>query len=402
MTKSQVIRALACVFVASAATAAAQDAEMLADTDIAVIRRVEPRWPQHALIQNISGYVVLEGIVGSDGLASGIRVVDSAPKGVFDVAAMSALKRWVFSPRIENGVAVPRQFRQAFKFNLVHGDPPMNPLIAYAERNPEEARALYREVRARCPDVYPRASDAVNEALRVSSKFTDASRDPQSNPLHVSYDLLAVERCLFSSWEQLGDVATYLLAARFNEAASWEAGRDPVSAALEAYAARFGKDHGAAAAAPQQMLAARTWVFRRIAPAYRELVHAQAKAYPPAAETEKSTKDALDGAREAWSAGRVKEARSILVKALKQTTAPVDRILLTLALASAESANGNVEEALASLERATGVEGAPWNVVQSARIARATLCGPAGRIECFDRSLRELNADLGVADKLDF
>src|SRR5262245_1773309 len=58
------------------------------------IRRDNPDYPFTALARGVEGFVVLEYTVDGRGQVVAPRVVESAPPGVFDRAALRALSRW--------------------------------------------------------------------------------------------------------------------------------------------------------------------------------------------------------------------------------------------------------------------------------------------------------------------
>ena len=45
-----------------------------------------------------------------------MEVIESTPRGVFDDAAVTAVRKWVYEPRKENGVAVPSQSKARLVF----------------------------------------------------------------------------------------------------------------------------------------------------------------------------------------------------------------------------------------------------------------------------------------------
>jgi len=92
------------------------------DGDIVPILRVEPVYPAVAMMRQINGWVDLEYIVMPDGSVAQARVVASDPEGMFDKAALRAIKRWKFKPRVVNGQPVPRGVSQRINFNLFNLD----------------------------------------------------------------------------------------------------------------------------------------------------------------------------------------------------------------------------------------------------------------------------------------
>ncbi len=49
--------------------------------------------------------------------AGDVTVVESTPPGVFDDAAQTAVRKWIYEPRKENGVAVPTQAKARLVFD---------------------------------------------------------------------------------------------------------------------------------------------------------------------------------------------------------------------------------------------------------------------------------------------
>ena len=70
-----------------------------------VVKRVSPDYPQNALAQKLTGSVTLEYTVDTRGEPRDIHVVEATPPGVFDQAAISAVKRWHYAPMVVDGSA---------------------------------------------------------------------------------------------------------------------------------------------------------------------------------------------------------------------------------------------------------------------------------------------------------
>lgn len=70
--------------------------------------RVNPLYPARAQARGIQGWVLVEFTVTKLGTTKDIVVVDADPRGHFEHAATSAVKKYRYKPRIENGVAVDR------------------------------------------------------------------------------------------------------------------------------------------------------------------------------------------------------------------------------------------------------------------------------------------------------
>lgn len=71
-----------------------------------ILRKVQPTYPTRALERGIEGYVLLEFTVTVSGLAIDPTVVESDPAGIFDRAALEALSKFRYRPRVVDGEPV--------------------------------------------------------------------------------------------------------------------------------------------------------------------------------------------------------------------------------------------------------------------------------------------------------
>ena len=63
-----------------------------------ITRASPPDYPKRAMQGDIGGYVVLRYSLDGSGKATNIRAIEGRPPGVFDAAAVEALKRTEFDP----------------------------------------------------------------------------------------------------------------------------------------------------------------------------------------------------------------------------------------------------------------------------------------------------------------
>jgi protein TonB len=82
------------------------------------VRATMPDYPASALAQHLTGSVMLEYTVDTRGGTRDIHVVEATPPGVFDEAAISAVKHWRYAPMVVNGAPVEVPVRTRVRFEL--------------------------------------------------------------------------------------------------------------------------------------------------------------------------------------------------------------------------------------------------------------------------------------------
>jgi len=78
------------------------------DRDVIPLVRVNPDYPQSAITRQLEGWVQVQFTITPTGTVKDAIVVDAMPKDVFDDAALKAIVRWRYNPKVENGAAVER------------------------------------------------------------------------------------------------------------------------------------------------------------------------------------------------------------------------------------------------------------------------------------------------------
>ena len=81
---------------------------MRGNSGLTPIVRIEPQYPRKAAMQGIEGWVRLRFDVTALGTVENVKVLDSRPRGIFDLAAKRALLKWKYKPRMDDGKAVPQ------------------------------------------------------------------------------------------------------------------------------------------------------------------------------------------------------------------------------------------------------------------------------------------------------
>jgi protein TonB len=84
----------------------------------ALVKRVEPIYPEIASTAKLTGMVILEATVGTDGCVESVKVLRSRHP-FLDKASIDALKQWQYSPLVLNGIRTPFVLTVTFNFSVV-------------------------------------------------------------------------------------------------------------------------------------------------------------------------------------------------------------------------------------------------------------------------------------------
>ena len=101
---------------ASMTANAAERVQMSADTSDVVSRPVQPDYPLLARQMKVQGSVILQALIGRDGLIQDLRVVSGPP--ILATAAQDAVKQWHFKPHYQGSDAVETQARITVNFTI--------------------------------------------------------------------------------------------------------------------------------------------------------------------------------------------------------------------------------------------------------------------------------------------
>jgi protein TonB len=89
------------------------------DRDVVPLVRVEPQYPMSAKQRGVEGWVELRFTITKAGTVTDIVVTAANPGTIFNRAAVRAVSKWKYNPKIKNGTAVDRPgVRQRIKFEL--------------------------------------------------------------------------------------------------------------------------------------------------------------------------------------------------------------------------------------------------------------------------------------------
>lgn len=88
------------------------------DQDAIPLVRINPDYPPRAQSRGIQGWVLVQFTITAAGTVRSAVALDAEPHGYFEDAAIAAISRWKYEPKVENGVAVERrgvQVKLSFK-----------------------------------------------------------------------------------------------------------------------------------------------------------------------------------------------------------------------------------------------------------------------------------------------
>jgi len=91
-------------------------------SDLIPLVRIAPQYPRQAARDGIEGTVVFEVTINPDGTVKKARPIKAQPRGVFEGAAMSAILKWKFKPKIVDGKPVETTGTQPIEFKMARDD----------------------------------------------------------------------------------------------------------------------------------------------------------------------------------------------------------------------------------------------------------------------------------------
>jgi protein TonB len=93
-----------------------------APTDVVlakIVKRVTPVVPG-GISRKAGGYVLVRFNINESGRVSDVEVLESEPAGTFDEPALDAVRKWIYEPRKENGVAVASSAKARLVFDAAN------------------------------------------------------------------------------------------------------------------------------------------------------------------------------------------------------------------------------------------------------------------------------------------
>jgi TonB family protein len=93
-------------------------AEVVNAGSLVLAHYAPPTFPDGALARRLSGWVDVEFVVKSDGLVSDVIITGAEPVGIFEQAAVDAVKKWRYKPPQRDGHAIDQRARLRMKFAM--------------------------------------------------------------------------------------------------------------------------------------------------------------------------------------------------------------------------------------------------------------------------------------------
>jgi periplasmic protein TonB len=97
-------------------TSAAERAQVSTNAAAVVTKSVQPNYPLLARQMKVQGSVILQALIGGDGMIQDLHVISGPP--ILAAAAQEAVKQWHFKPHYEGTQAVETQARITVNFTI--------------------------------------------------------------------------------------------------------------------------------------------------------------------------------------------------------------------------------------------------------------------------------------------
>lgn len=89
-----------------------------ANDEVVAVHTTKPKYPRAAQRRGLEGVVTISFTITKTGGVRNPGVIKATPKNVFNKAALKAIAKWKFKPKLVGGKPVERQATQEIKFRL--------------------------------------------------------------------------------------------------------------------------------------------------------------------------------------------------------------------------------------------------------------------------------------------
>ncbi len=91
------------------------------EDEVIPLFKLAPEYPRKAARAGKEGWVKLEFTITRQGTVTDAAVVEARPRRLFNRAALRAIRKWRFKPRINGGKPVATRATQIIEFTLTRG-----------------------------------------------------------------------------------------------------------------------------------------------------------------------------------------------------------------------------------------------------------------------------------------
>jgi protein TonB len=93
-------------------------ADVIAASQLTLVKSVQPQYPLEAEKSSVEGWVELDFTVADTGAVEDVAVDAAKPAGVFEAAATAALLQWRYKPLVRDSKPVATRARIRIRFTL--------------------------------------------------------------------------------------------------------------------------------------------------------------------------------------------------------------------------------------------------------------------------------------------
>ena len=92
--------------------------DLVSASSLKLTHYVPPQFPMEARQRALSGWVEVQFVVRTDGSVGEVTIVGAQPVGIFEQAAMDAVRKWQYRPVLRDDRAVNQRARVRLQFAL--------------------------------------------------------------------------------------------------------------------------------------------------------------------------------------------------------------------------------------------------------------------------------------------
>mgnify|MGYP006077874529 CR=1 FL=1 len=102
----------------ASASGSFSDSKSSQTSDVQILSKTDPQFPDAAKKKNITGYVRVQITIDQSSAIKSIDVIEANPEGYFESSAVESVKNWKFSAAYQNGTPVESTIKRRIEFKL--------------------------------------------------------------------------------------------------------------------------------------------------------------------------------------------------------------------------------------------------------------------------------------------